>query len=588
MNKIPPPEPKVESEWLAVAGCRSLEKSKSQSIVCWLLILLSIIIPAVCVGFRCYLREPVSDDLLYRFILDEHPLGDNDYSQKVMDLGDAIASQRVQYFYSNGRFIVHVFAQMFTGPWGTKAFSIFTGILMGCVISLFGLYCFPRRVRTNPLLWIAVAITFLYLFQSNARIWYSVVGSLNYLYPISLMLVLLLLWRRLNNTSNKTGVLGYCGLVILGFVSGWSMECYSLPLAGGTFIILIKEILKRKKISSQTWVLVVSFWLGTAILVFAPGNFVRLGTRPGLIHSVLNGLKLLGGTYLFWMAVIGMSVLWLLDKNRFKVFCQTNSLVIVTLVVAVLFGLVANTLPQSFNGISLYSAILFFRLADFLPDGYLKKWKLSSCISALLLVFFSIHQIRIINANDYLRQINHNFVLAYLNSPDGSVTIPEVQVPTDVKPFISNWFISSTRGWTFLTIEKYYTNGAKTLKAIENRDARFYYQSEEYIKQIHKNPAASEAYRGQDFLWFTSETAPAEGDSVIVKYFHSSASESENLISSLYRKVTGKKRWTPPTEKGFRISADNRLTDSKNSLVGIRTEPKRINKIIIIRTAESK
>ncbi|MDE5734067.1 MAG: hypothetical protein K2H83_02875, partial [Duncaniella sp.] len=273
-----------------------------------MLILLTLVGSAVFVGLRCSLKEPVSDDLLYRYVLDSNPLGENDYSTLVSGWKDAIKSQTAQYFYSNGRFFVHVLVQMFAGPWGFKAYSVFAACLFFVVAVLFGFYCLPSGRRYNTLLWLGISVAYLYLFQSNSGTWYSIAGGLNYLLPMFPVLVFLLLYRRFGREVHRESPLLYVLAGVIGFVTGWSQECYSLPLSGGVFLALSISLFRHERIAPAIWVLAVSLWIGTSILVFAPGNFVRLGTRPGLLYSMVNGVKLLAGTRLFWLMIASLIV----------------------------------------------------------------------------------------------------------------------------------------------------------------------------------------------------------------------------------------------------------------------------------------
>ena len=143
---------------------RGYISGKSTAIV---LISLVLFATGISFGLRCYYQEPVSDDLLYRFVLDDNILGRNDCSRLVKNLGDAIESQSIQYFYSNGRTLIHILVQMFAGPWGGTAFAVFEGMLVVAIMTLFGFYCIPKRRRYNPLLWMLIAIAYLYLFQDK-------------------------------------------------------------------------------------------------------------------------------------------------------------------------------------------------------------------------------------------------------------------------------------------------------------------------------------------------------------------------------------------------------------------------------------
>lgn len=451
----------------------------------------------------------MSDDLLYRYVLDNHTLGDNDYTTFVQGWGDAIKSQSIQYFHSNGRAPIHVLVQMFSGVWGQTAYAIFVGALMLTIIWLFTRFTIPPDMRRNPLLWLAVALTYLYLFQSNSGTWYSIAGGMNYLFPMLLILLFLLTLRHLHgNPKIHPAVATLAGL--LGFATGWSQECYSLPLSGGLFILMLFNL---RKVKGITWLMAVTLWIGTAVLVFAPGNFVRLEGRPGVLSSIINGVRLLTGTYLFWIMLAGFIILRFSSRARFISFIAANRLEILILGIALAFGMVANTLPQSFNGISFFSAIILFRMSATVPNLQ-KSNSLATAFVTIILVAISVHQSRIIAVSRELRDINHRFVENYLSSPDGVMAVPATGIPADVRPFAYNWFTSPTLWWLVITLEKYYTHDHKPLRILQHTDYSAYTHSPEQLKTDIDLPEINGIYHGEEYLWFGNADAPACGDTI--------------------------------------------------------------------------
>lgn len=433
------------------------------------LILLALLGSAISVGLRCFFREPVSDDLLYAFVLDDHILGDNDLRQRVTGWNDAFTSQSTQYFHSNGRLIVHLFVQMFAGPWGADAYAVATGCMMFAVMLLFGLYCFPKRMRYNPLMWIGIAITYLYLFQGNCKVWYSIAGGMNYLYPMLPVLIFLMLFRHFITGKKKASGAVLTLLGICGCITGWSQECFSLPLSGGIFIYLCLAAHKHQRIPTPIRVLAISLWIGTCILVAAPGNFIRLEQSRNMFIVMKTGVKYLIETKLFWLMLAGMIALRIRGKSVFKAYITDNSLLMFTLSTALCFGMIANTLPQSFNGISFYSALLLFGSAAYHPRPSDKTFPTIVIVSAALLAIFFWHQARIVEGCKVVRESNRELVQEYLCSADGVVAMREVSLPADVAPYVENWYNSDIRWWLVFTLEQYYTHGKKPLTLLDNK-----------------------------------------------------------------------------------------------------------------------
>lgn len=509
--------------------------------------------------------------MLYRFVLDNHPLGDNTYTEKVTSISDAVRSQCVQYFYSNGRFIVHVFVQMFSGFLGTKVYSIFLALWMFLTMWLFGRFCLPVSQRQNPLWWLGIAVTFLYLFQDKSGNWYSIAGGMNYLYPMPLMLIFLLLFRRCKFNSRYRKIqLGL--LALLGLVIGWSQECYSLPVSGGVFFVLAYNLLKRRRISTVWWVLACSLWIGTIILVFAPGNFVRLSSRTNIFLTLLHGIKLLIGTRLFWLMLLGLLALRISGKERLKNFVQANAIVFFTLAIALCFGMVANTLPQSFNGISFYSAIILFRLSSVFPPF---KGKSVGVVITLLLIGFIlvlIHQIRIVDGCVKVSRIHHEFVQTYIASPDGVMGEPEIQLPADVRPFVSKWYDSSVPWWLWFTLNQYYFKGTKPLFLLDDIDLQVYREGDKTsLKKI-----VDGVYQGSSYLWFEPSVSPVEGDSVSIEFYPLPTSR----IVSLCTKIFGLKNRIQASEQIIVVDSTTAI-GATGSLRGIKVGNREIKNITI-------
>lgn len=506
----------------------------------------------------------MSDDLLYRYVLDNHPLGDNDYSTLVQGWGDAIKSQSIQYFHSNGRAPIHVLVQMFSGVWGQTAYAIFVGALMLTIIWLFTRFTISPNMRRNPLLWLAVALTYLYLFQSNSGSWYSIAGGMNYLFPMLPTLLFLLTLRHLHgNPKIHPAIMALAGL--LGFATGWSQECYSLPLSAGLFIIMLFNL---RKVKGITWVMAITLWIGTAMLVFAPGNFVRLASRPGIISNLINGMRLLAGTYLFWIMLAGLVILRLSSRARFFSFIAANRLELIILGVALAFGMVANTLPQSFNGISFFSAIILFRMSATMPNLQ-KSSNLTTALAAIIFVAISIHQSRIIAVSRELRDINHRFVENYLSSPDGVMAVPVTRVPADVRPFAYNWFTSSTLWWLVITLQKHYTNDHKPLSILQHADYTAYTRSADQLATDSAIHEINGIYRGEEYLWFGNADAPACGDTI--------------SLDIIPRPITGPAKWLRYSQPAtINVIADStNIIKGREGLTGIKVGKPQIKQINI-------
>ncbi len=539
------------------------------------LVLIILIFSAAAVSLRCYFWEPISDDLLYRYVLDEAPLGANNYVNEVTGFSDAVKSQTIQYFHSNGRVPVHVLVQMFAGPWGHTAYSVFGGILMLTIIILFTFYTIAKSRRT-PLAFFLAVVMYLYLFQEWSGNWYSIAEGMNYLLPMLPVLCTLFTLRWINRSDNNnrkpwTLIL----LALLGFATGWSHECFSIPLSGGVFFWAIKNF---KKNGLPFWTLTFALWIGTIVLILAPGNFVRLASRPGILMTIANGVTLLAGTWIFWLMLAGIIVIRISGREKFRKFLASNTLELYMVAISVAFGMVANNLPQSFNGISFFSAIVLFRMTAQLPEpsGYSLK---EIILTALLAVLLFTHQTRLILACREQMQIDHQFVEDYIASPDGVMAIPRVTIAPDCRPFLISWlwFSSPVRDWRMLTLEKHYGKGKKHLALLEDQDYEAYSSPEKFMSGRESVPCDVEAYHGNKYLWFKQDDAPRHGDTVRVEYARPPATGLLRLYHSLIRRPR-------PAVIERKVVVDSMtLVNGISGLVGVQTGMYEIKNVEILR-----
>lgn len=507
--------------------------------------------------------------MLYRYVLDDAQLGSNKYVDEVTCLSDAIESQTAQYFYSNGRMLIHILVQMFAGPWGHTAFAVFTTVLFLAVVILFTHYTVGKSRRT-PFVWFLAVVTYLYLFQEWSCLWYGIAIGMNYLFPmlpaLSTLLMLRLICRHERKVSRKLTVL--IPLALLGFVTGWSQECFAIPLSGGIFIWALVNFRKTKL---PFWVLAVPLWIGTAVLVFAPGNFVRLATHS-IFWSVLNGAVLLAGTWLFWLMLAGLVVIRLVSKNKFKEYLSNNSLGLYMIAVSLAFGMVANTHAQSFNGVSFFSAILLFRMTDLLPEpsGYSLRGILLT--SVLTFALFT-HQIRLITSCRDLMIDNHQFVEDYIASPDGVVRMPQRRIAADCRPFLRDrfWFTSSVSWWLMFTLEQHYGKGQKPIFPIDNQDYEAYSVPDKYVSEHKPLLSDVEVYPGNDYLWFRPENAPRCGDTVRIEH----ALPPAKGLGKIYRYIVGRPGYTVLETK---IAVDSTKL-VRGGLVGLKADVDNIIKV---------
>lgn len=267
--------------------------------------------------FKSYYREDVSDDKLYQYVLGDNTLGKNAVNgQKVQCISDAVRSQYHQYFHHSGRVIVHTIVQMFSGVWGLGAFAVFNAILAIVAIALLVRLTQTADNRRSVIIWVLMAVALLYLFPRPDYLFYGIAYSMNYLFPIVTSTILFLLLRKLQ--AGRLSKLSIILFTIYAFFAGWTQEAFTVPISGGLFFWLI---INRKKINFSI-IPIIAFWLGTAMLVLAPGNFARLEEDGSIMVMFGRAINHFVKMKLIWLLLISLMIYCVKDKASFKFFLQ--------------------------------------------------------------------------------------------------------------------------------------------------------------------------------------------------------------------------------------------------------------------------
>lgn len=446
---------------------------------------------------RVFLRVPISDDLLYRFILGDKILGSGVYDSQITCFADALRSQSMQYFGSNGRFIIHTMVQMFTAVWGLTAYSIVNTLMFVVSLLLFGWYTFGKKNMSSVLLWMLTVVFFLYLFPGGSRVWYSIAGGMNYLYPLMLSLIYFItLQSGLKNSSHST--LSYIGAILLAFIMGWCMECYSLPLCGATFFYLVFNFKTLRKEGKLGWMLALSLplWIGGLVLIGAPGNYNRVGISGSMIMTIFKALKFIVKTIPFWATIIGLGIFAAMRREQFKVFIKDNLFLVYCSAVAVALGFVANSSIQSFYGVAFFPGLLLFRM---LGEFDFFKRPVANLISLILAAGLIVHQYRIYRVVDELHNVHTQFVGEYLASTDGVMEVKTYSCPADCKPFVNSWFDGEHHDWDMFTLNRYYCNNEKEITLLSSKDYAVFRDSAD-MQSLKAIPGSALAFESDKYL----------------------------------------------------------------------------------------
>jgi len=227
---------------------------------------------------------------------------------RLIDSGTLTAYLREMYLGWGGRLLTFGLGGMaLTSDAATAVFKLLTVpcfiVLCACVYYL----ATAERPRFNAafvlpsiVLWLGVPVAGETVVQ--------VTGAAAYLWPVTLGLVLLCLFRHardaaLADRAMPNNALADAGWLAAGVVAGNANEqlvpALAVVLAGWGWMLWRAGRLHR--LSRRAWFGIAGLTAGVLILVFAPGNFARLGAQDGggsgLVSMLSRYLLYLGGAY---------------------------------------------------------------------------------------------------------------------------------------------------------------------------------------------------------------------------------------------------------------------------------------------------
>ncbi len=403
-------------------------------------IILLLLLTGVFFYLRSINRELYCDEIMYGYKLNATKYGEYWTSPataldgEIKTVRDVLSSQYNHYFYGNGRAISHSIEQLFTGVVGVNAFYLVNTILFLATIILF-----VRKYmqRGQYISWLLVVIAFLYLFPYPSKLWYSINLAPNYLFPLSMTLLLFYQYDKLKNKNIKASKIVLFSAPIVGLLAGWSNEAFSVPVSGA---FLVYYLLGLKKNNHRVLLSLIPLWVGTAFVVFSPGVIARFMKSSGNDGSKLIDVIARAGDNLlqlkiFWILII-IAIIFIIWNRKVLVEVLKKNLVIVfSIIIGLLFGLVANTAVHSFTAIEFFSLILICVLVA----PYVAKIRYRKLIAFIFTILFCVHQSMIVAAEKTQVDMQRALITEFTSNKDGMVLYDNSYISPLVKPFVTIW-----------------------------------------------------------------------------------------------------------------------------------------------------
>jgi len=319
----------------------------------------------------------LDDDYLFSaFTGTDHP---------ITSIKDALQSQGVAYMTWNGRFVIHTIVQLFCSIWGVGLYSILNTLMYLVFFWLmFKLTISSKKQVFFKGFLLLIILWFLIPIQGITFLG-NIAFSVNYLWASVAFLALLILYKN----SRMEGGFGLKSVVLLvfGVFVGSLQESFSVGIAGSLFIYYCFHL---KELRGEKLFLVLGFWLGTLIIVGAPGNFYRMeGEQAPMMDSGLKMLVLikwsqlknmLFGIPIMNVLMVTLVLMFIRNKAFALQFLKKNQIYLVAIVINLIFALVIAYKGQwQMTSSVLLSIIMLTNLA-------LEKWESKMIQYRLLLV----------------------------------------------------------------------------------------------------------------------------------------------------------------------------------------------------------
>ncbi len=390
-----------------------------------------------------YQQVLTSDDLLYGYRLDtavhdpqKYMYGMDHTALPITSVADVIRSQAFHYCNWHGRTLVTAMEQFFSGVSTPQVYYPINVCVVLLVMWMFVRYAVGCMRQWSLWAWAYTIIYFLLGTPGDADILTSINLSANYLWPSAMALGALLLWRHYLNVSWAGHAWLSVGLMFTGLICGWSHEGICLPLSG---MWVIYYLVNRAKWRTCGFAVVAGYWLGSLILLAAPGNLLRGGSRMEANHdmvlSIIEAFRSLMYSNTLWIIVLTCVALLIWRRRELRDFAKRNLYIIIAALLALAFATAFYIEHRTFFFFDLLGAILLLRLAfDIFGKSIIadNRWLPIGLIAATFVVYsiFSYYQI--------LTYRNTQLAIdRYLASTDGIAAMPDPAYPRWMEPFIA-------------------------------------------------------------------------------------------------------------------------------------------------------
>jgi hypothetical protein len=337
----------------------------------------------------------VIDDFVYKHIFTSNP---SQEGIRVKSISDIVESQYNHYFIQNGRLVVNGLAQLFLIPENKLWFNIVNTLLFGILQILIIKRSNIDNNKVNTYLYslLVLFIWFLVPAPNHTLLWLD--GSINYLWATILVLLFLHFFDKINSNSVEIKYIYIPLLLLFGFIAGFTHEVLTVGVSGALCIEGLKNL---KKYKLATFVLVFAFFVGTFLMVVAPGNILRLTAGGESQPLAIQIAKRVSGFIIsyqslsaFWILLVTMLFLFFKDKMAFKAIYKKQELLFHSIFISLIFIFFAGAFEaRVFFGVAIFSICILLTIIKKYQNVFITskaKWVYLLLILGMLFEFSTV------------------------------------------------------------------------------------------------------------------------------------------------------------------------------------------------------
>ena len=288
---------------------------------------------------------------------------DLDYGAAGHSFGDIAHKEVHDYFHANGRICSHSLVQVFAGMLGKPLFNLVNPIMTLLMVILLPVVSGETiKASANKWRWffmISLSLLLVWFVLPDQYItMFMIAGSSNYIWAAVLNLLFVYVFSQVLTKEVNVKGWQWVGVVALSFFAGAWMEMYSIAVVPALFLYLL---LHKRNVNKHIIMAFVFYVVGTAIVVFAPGNFVRqgrsIGEHPTVATWFVNQLELAIRFKLVWVWLLTLTLLIIeIVKKQyfFKEFIEDVMVWLVGIIVSYVFLFVSLI----FGGMAVHLSII--------------------------------------------------------------------------------------------------------------------------------------------------------------------------------------------------------------------------------------